>query len=1066
MATDEEILSIKIGADPKDAIKAVQKLEKAFSSRMKEVEKGTLGISKSIDKYISKLGDSKKAFNPVLKQQMKMYDQLSSEIDKASQEINNYVGEIKKLDGSIKALENRAGNASGNQLKAINEEISAVKKMRAEKQKALKDASSGKESREEARKKIEDIAKQAKSEVQIEPELLPAAMKEAGEVFVSPFKSFIKKDFSGALAGGKHLAKSGVALAGKGMQGTGLSKALAPIAQTLAKVGPMLGLMASSITGLVKLFIDAESAAKDYQKQILQTASTSGYLAKNMGDVGAATQALESDLRDLRGGAMDWSNVQWGISKETASAFQSALFAEGVALHDLGDEINRATGYAQSHAQVVQMSVAYSRAFGVSLNEITQLQGEMMTEMGMGLDGVQASFQAISEGADEAGITASKFFGMVRSFSSDLTLFTLRIQELTKVMGALGQAMSPREAQKFLQDMTGKFQGDLSGNLRATVIGGGKAVKGIAGADVESKMSAMMEEIRGSVGDGAASQLEAIMRDPKRDPRAIAQWQAQNQDKVSGDMMSSIHDATFVLDKIAKGGSINTAAILGSLSPLAKMDVVQQQSMRLIGKRVEDASGRDLLALVNAGIVDNVDQVRSFVKMQQGMFTKQEEILGRIASGQASDEELQRLSSAFGVQVENGEESAKSLRALMDGKGGQEKFWNSLEKSQQDLLKDGTEQIDYQKSTAKFQTSTMDQLSIIADILMNQLYDALTSIWHAITSLPGFGNEKEAFKSKAAKLQDSGAMSAISGAKGVYSARTAVVETTGKKVLSDIKEGIKQYHEVSDKLKSATGEEKKALEAKLNKLAPLLKFKDVTSQDLYSEKKHGMGGWKRVGIDPEETLDKLIPMAQAVKASGVSGAGRAGGGVPSSMAPPKEETQQKTAENLKKVDKTLKKGVSLAKPSQGYTQASTDSTLAAIRKGLFEYYLYSNMDPSRMLALSQQGIDPMSAIAALPQAAAGVGSVEGGLGQLLKPNARGGVVSGLVGNMAKVNSFPPAPAGEGWAAVRPGETISPGGKGGGGKNVVELRLKGDLGKFIDARVIDGTAEFQRNRRLR
>jgi hypothetical protein len=61
-------------------------------------------------------------------------------------------------------------------------------------------------------------------------------------------------------------------------------------------------------------------------------------------------------------------------------------------------------------------------------------------------------------------------------------------------------------------------------------------------------------------------------------------------------------------------------------------------------------------------------------------------------------------------------------------------------------------------------------------------------------------------------------------------------------------------------------------------------------------------------------------------------------------------------------------------------------------------------------------------------------------------NAAGGFVTGINNGMAQIS---PAP-GEGFASIGKGETIGRAG-GGGGAQVIELRLVGDLGRIIDVR---------------
>jgi hypothetical protein len=139
-------------------------------------------------------------------------------------------------------------------------------------------------------------------------------------------------------------------------------------------------------------------------------------------------------------------------------------------------------------------------------------------------------------------------------------------------------------------------------------------------------------------------------------------------------------------------------------------------------------------------------------------------------------------------------------------------------------------------------------------------------------------------------------------------------------------------------------------------------------------------------------------------------------------------------------------------------------------KALFEYYMYSSLDAKSVAASMSMGVSP----AALRQGMLTGQAPQNVLAQLTSaadaaqtPNAAGGMVTGLMGKMAKVASFPPAPPGEGWASVAPGERIMPGGRGGGKEPVkVELIMKQDMRRFIEARVVDGAAQFERNKRLR
>jgi len=131
--------------------------------------------------------------------------------------------------------------------------------------------------------------------------------------------------------------------------------------------------------------------------------------------------------------------------------------------------------------------------------------------------------------------------------------------------------------------------------------------------------------------------------------------------------------------------------------------------------------------------------------------------------------------------------------------------------------------------------------------------------------------------------------------------------------------------------------------------------------------------------------------------------------------------------------------------------------LAGSRVALLEYFLYSQMGIAKVQEALKSGMDPKALGANVLQMAQ-KGTYAGAQTITDQPHARGGVV------------LKPA-AGEALASVKPlSEAIVPldklGGAAGGSGGVVELRLTGDLARFIDARVIDGNVKFNKNAKHR
>ena len=1023
----EEVLGFSIDLKPADAIKAAQLFQKEVTKRLKLVEKSEKNINNGISKLIYKLGGAKKAWLPMLREQLKLQEKIGQEIKRNADTLSEY----------YKNLEGMSGAAKDKQLS----DIKSVEKRLSD----LREEAGG---LEEGRLKIV-------SETVFDPKEVGEALKDVGGIFAKPFMSVLAKDLpgvfesSGAVIGQtiqasvKGLTKvhKGVAAgaaaseSGKGLKEiSGLAGKIGAVLNVISKLGPAIEMVSSLTMGLVKLLVDAEAAAKDYNKQVLATAGTSEFLDRSMGNAASGAAELKASLKDLRDGAMDLSMIQWGISKETAGAFQSALFAEGVSIGRLGDELKKTTGYAQDNASAIQMTVAYSRSFGVSLSDLTQLQGEMMTDMGSSLDGVEASFQDVAQSAAEAGIASNKFFGIVRSFSADLSLFALRMEDVTKVMKTLGKTMSPRDAQKFLQTITQKFTGGITDNLKHVMMSGGGA-KGVVKEDLGTKMDALSGDIASAVGKGPTAEIMDLLKDPHRDPRAIAKWQAKQGSKVNGALMGAIQDAAIMADRSAKGDAVDLAAVIDQLSPLGKIALLQKESQKLFnGKKLEELSGKELIAVESTGIA-TVQELRGFKKLQQGVLAGQEGLIERVRTNNKTSQDIAMLTK-LGVDTtkEGSEDAAKHLENIFKGDKGQRQFWDSMTSDQQELLQNGTKAIDFQKETSGFQTSAIDKLGIIADILMNQIYDMMTNIYEVIVKyLPGTNSRFTEFAAKLGKLRDdriSGALDKSGG--NVFKAKTEIIETAGKSLLADAQSARKELSAIQDRLvHTENKDEKKALQDQIDKLTDVASFSSITAKQLHK-------------MSPEEFSVNMEELSKAVSKAGVKGEGAYQASTATTTAKvspaspvtvakttkPLQEAvthQEATADGVDDIHKDMRnRGIKLDKTqlSGPYSDAMEKSMYEAVSTALFEYYMYSAItDRSQVSTALGAGMDP---------------------GAFAKRMRNGETPQAVLGGMQT-------------EATRGGGTM---------KHVVELQLKGDAHKMIKATAQDAVVEHERNKRIR
>jgi predicted nucleic acid-binding Zn-ribbon protein len=1093
-AKDKTLLEFEIGVSPGNAVKEISRFTKGFTKRMKDAEKETTKLDKGMMKFIRHVQGMRKQDQGV-KELTTHYRTLGASIQKD-------IDVLKDMRKLIKGTTGEERKQAFARIRAFQEAAKTREKIQA--QGTGDDPASG---------TVKAALKDANESAFNMKELHDRA-EEAGEALAEPLNEVFRKDAPamfkryssllamgldktvGKLAGklqkgveagggalGRHgdrlMAKGGAAkAAGMGLKGLeGISKVLSPILGTFAKLGPILSVASSFMMSFVKIMIDAESAAKDYNKQLLSTTGTSEFLNKGMRNVGAGAEALQESLDSARDGAMAFSNVQWGISKDTAVAFQSALTAEGVSLSKLGDETKIATGYAKDHASVIQMGVAYSRAFGVSLNEISQLQGEMMSDMGASLDSVQASFQDMVKSANQAGIASNKFFGIIRSFSADLTLFTLRMEELTGVMKTLGKTMDPREASKFLHTISSKFSGGLADNLKHTVVAGPEKVRARAQEDLNDRLSGLGDDIASALGRNqpgtkdATQEILDLIKNPKRDPRAIAKWQAKYQTKISGPIMSSLLDAANMQVKLASGNEIDTASIIDQLSPLAKMDVTQDEVKRLTGKGFDQLSGLDLLAVEQAGIA-SAQEIRAYQKYTQGIITAQEDLIARVESGNVTQDDIAQLAKLnIKYDQSNTADTVAGIREAIQKDPGNKKFVASMNDNQKKLLSDSATEIDYQKETSGFQTSALDKIGIIADILMNQIYNIMTGIWESIGGLTdliselvhfmtagAFGRsaKEQAFQKEqiaAAKTKNAGIMAAFAGANGdLTKAKNTAVDTVGAALLKQLPDIVKEFGKVTQELETEKGimgpgrdnDKIAALEAKKKALAGAVAYSGTTKKSLYS-----MEGGAHQTFETLNNLEKAVKTAQAAgvghAAPGTSPAAAVAATHPAVVEAAKEAptaTQQAaTVSGIQDVNRTMEtSGIKIDKSTitgpLGDTMAK--SVYDGASQALFEYYMYSGLDRKSVAASISAGVDPR------------------GIQQMgrygVDPATALSSLTESAGYKGPAGGYTPA---GGNAAVASAGNMN-----------VQLELKGDLKQFIKARVVEGAAEHDRNKRLR
>ncbi len=1140
--------------------------------------------------------------------------------------INQYAAlqkEIEEVGGAIQSLQAKSAGAHGDEKKAIQDQIDGHQKML------------------DVLKKEQDLVRHGKKDVggktvvvdakaasQVYRDEMPDIFKEAAgkaaeqlrQTKIDALTAFAKYDFKAAGSdvgdgfkdvlgslGGRDLAGMGKGLAkamgaslkgiGAGLTRYGMKKREDPTAGLMgkamgkmaggmgelvgfiAKLGPMLSMVGGIMAAIVKLFIDAEAAAKEFNKEVLASASTTELLGNNGMDAEAAMADLADTLSQIRNTAMGFGslmeNMKWGIGKKQFTEVLGALTAEGVSIRQIQKDAEAAKqSVGDFSAEMVKVAVTYSRNFGVSLNEVATFSGQMMSDLGMSLETVDQSFRMIGRAASESGIASNKFFAIIRNVSADMSLFNLRMEDAVTTLKLLGKAMSPKNAEKFMQAITQHYKNmGLTERIGAVLKAGGAGkVGGILKTELKTRITGMAGDIASKIGNKeAAAELQKAMA---RGPKETARFMAKYQDKISGADRDAITAAMRQQTKLQRGGLVDVASGLKDTGPMGTMLMFESIAQNMLKKPIEQLADVELLAFTNLASVSD-EQVDQMIQARGAITQTKEDLAYKIESGGKLTDEQTKMLEALNLQGTAQEKAAK-VRAMKDS----QVFATMTELQRKEAMGIATEK-DYAKAQTQAIDTVGDKLERIIDALLTEVYNALMGIWESVNifgdspELTEAKARNEIFKSGNAKLIEefkksgkkgteflaeqnakkqqaareeatSGQYSAMAykGDRDYQAAKSAVDEaqqvlgsaedelalaiqdgvedlTFYQQAVDDAKDALEATKEDFSRQAARSAEQarmdpdvwreseaaqQRLTEAQNEQYDAEMAYLEIQAQqqaawqDLQDAMSQGFEGADLAPFeDALETANEELASATDRKAAAESEVETwtPPGAAPVDASKSKEalEAAAKTATATERsatagedlLDEGTKGSTLYFKfpdsfLSGAYAKTIKDSVLEALRIALFEFWMYQEQDRGDAATWLKGGGDPKAFgqeyVRKVTEAGSEVSMATGeakapGLLDFLfgggkkeeKGHQAGGLVTGINGGMAVVR---PAP-GEGLTSIGKGETILPanarGGVGAGGSVKVELSLKGDLARIIEAKASDVVYESKRRERF-
>lgn len=1104
----DDILSLGVDVDIASAMRQMDRFEKDMKKRMRNVTRAVDALNKTNIKGIQ---DATSNFHDWL-----------DEMDDVALAHDNQVKKLEKVIDTIEELRRVQEDAADDQKQAIQDNIDLLE--------------------EQARVIGGNVSKKvfARSHFNMVATNIAESMEKGLESAAPVFRSFFSKDLkgfiedgvkisgkalgfgltkaaSGLVKRGSALKESGERMAQRGKAGGGvgggamslmgtsmkaiggLATKLGPIIGTLSKMAPIFSALSSSILAVVKVFIDAEAQAKQFQKEILASASTTEFLAGNAGDAAMSMVDLEDTMRGVRDAAHSLDNLAWGINADDHKAVINVLTQEGVSLRRIAQEAEAGQKSIQSFAaDLTHVSVAYSRAFGVPLQEVNQLQAEMMVDMGKSLDETRLAFAQMTRSAADSGIAANRFFAIIRGVSQDLSLYNIRMESAIKLLGKLGKVMNPRNAQKFMQTAAqGLKNMSQDDRLKVALLTGGKGAA-IVRKDIKNREANLARDIADATGRHWED-IAADLRDPKKAADLWKEVEAKQPSKVGALRESALE---LGIDKNAsQKGVYGQAFAMENLGMGASLDMMREAIVGWGGgKTLMEGAGSIGMTKMSEMLGYSTEQLRGMMKLEVAVEEQKNALLAQATSAAEKD----RI-NAMGTQD------------LLDTMSEEER------KALQEQTKS---EADFAREQSHLTNSMSDKLGTLVDFVMNQLYNVMLDIYEAITNLPGFGGKNKASWLRSAKASGNAELmkaagsgdlnSSLAGTKLVSALNKALDDqsTLGKKY-ADVEKRKQDLAYAQSKKPALTDKDKQEMAVIDREIESLKKQNgairamkedmlgqldlDAVHSVLTNEGK-GMGidlmdqgykiskameegktageAFKEAGLT-EEQITTILRKAPVW--SGMSGdqkiamLGSAGKHLQEAgyYTPDQKKTAEATMEassataeattNL--TDHAVSPNTIYTKFSNsflrsGYRDTVEEAVLSAMRLALFEYYMYSEIEDRAKVAefLSKGGMQPQDFAKGVGKFAADGQNAQA----FLDANAAGGIVTGVNGGIASVR----AAAGEGLASIGPGERILPAGAGSTGPISIHVNGVGgrDLAKVIEAKVVDGIAEYKRRER--
>lgn len=504
------------------------------------------------------------------------------------------------------------------------------------------------------------------------------AAEEAGESLEKAFNDIKGGNLAGMFKGvGKRAGAFGAGLQEKGEAAGGMKgDALKSLGKILGALGPGLlaiGALIAGFAALVKIIIDADSAAKELHRTLLENGTSALDLTNKFGDVTESLATVRDAFTNL-----DF-NRTWGTTAKDHISVLNAYAKAGRTFKEITGNVKDTAQQMNLLREATAGAVAYGKLLGETADTMAEHIGQMMEEMAVSQEGALSNFSKIAKAAQESGFSTKRFFNMVLQATSGMAMYNVRLEDTVGLLLKLTKVLGAKAGAEFMEKLNRGYK-DASTQERTkdALLLGGKGVelaRGEATRQAESlaQLVKQFQEDSAKRGTTGGAEFMKALEDSKLaklldDPKALAEALSKMSEKDANALYAKL--STMNADLAGKFQSTWQAA-LGNKGSLGGVQASMEQfgasatllskmyKMRGVGiDRVDKVSYEDIVKRMGTEAVSGISsedfrQMKRLGSLITGFQTNLAEAQAKMKANPAESEKIaEDFNKQFGDMFE------------------------------------------------------------------------------------------------------------------------------------------------------------------------------------------------------------------------------------------------------------------------------------------------------------------------------------------------------------------------------------------------------------------------------